>query len=130
MALGLTFGAISLSAQHASDAIQLPPEEDKAEVPKQYVFNPLQSKKEVIVGEEYFKKGNFRAAANRFREGTKWDDSNAEAWLRLGETEEKNHDAKAAREAYTKYLQLAPDAKNAPDVKKRLDKLDTRLQPR
>jgi hypothetical protein len=33
------------------------------------------------------------------------------------------HDAKAAREAWEKYLQLAPDAKNAADVRRKLDKL-------
>ena len=116
--------ALSLSAQQPPQQdVQLPPEEDKAEIPKQYVFNPLQSKKEVTVGEFYFKKGDYRAAAIRFREATKWDDSNSEAWLRLGETEEKNHSPKTAREAYLKYLQLAPEGKPAPEVKKRLDKL-------
>jgi tetratricopeptide (TPR) repeat protein len=107
--------------EHADD-VQLPPEEDKSEAPKEYVFNPLQSQKEVGVGEEYFKKGNFHAAANRFREGTRWNDGNSQAWLRLAETEEKNHNTKDACEAYQKYLQLAPEAKNAADVKKRVAK--------
>jgi tetratricopeptide (TPR) repeat protein len=106
-----------------SDQVQLPPEEDKAEIPKEYSFNPLQSKKEVTVGEYYFKKGDFRAAAIRFREAAKWNDGNAEAWLRLAETEEKNHNPKGAREAYGKYLQLAPDAKNAGEIRKRMEKL-------
>jgi regulator of sirC expression with transglutaminase-like and TPR domain len=30
---------------------------------------------------------------------------------------------KAAREAYEKYLQVAPDAKNASEVRKRIEKL-------
>ena len=33
------------------------------------------------------------------------------------------HDAKAAKEAWEKYLQLAPEAKNAAEVKKKLAKL-------
>ena len=33
-------------------------------------FNPLQSKKEATVGEFYFKKGDYRAAAGRFSEAT------------------------------------------------------------
>lgn len=101
---------------------QLPPEEDNAKIQKQYSFNPLQSKKEVTVGEFYFKKGDFKAAAGRFREATKWNDGNAEAWLRLGDTEEKMKDAKAAHEAWEKYLQLAPEAKNAGEVRKKLEK--------
>jgi tetratricopeptide (TPR) repeat protein len=103
--------------------VQLPPEEDAGAVAKTYSFNPLQSKKEVTVGEFYLKKGDARAAAGRFREATKWNDGNADAWLRLAEAEEKNKDLKAAREAYEKYLQVAPDAKNASEVRKRIEKL-------
>ncbi len=101
---------------------QLPPEEDKAKVQQVYSFNPLQSKKEVTVGELYLKKGDFKAAAGRFREATKWNDGNAEAWLRLGDAEDKMKDAKAAQEAWEKYLQLAPDAKNAAEVRRKLQK--------
>jgi tetratricopeptide (TPR) repeat protein len=104
-------------------ADQLPPEEDKANIPQQYSFNPLQSKKEVTVGEFYFKKGDFKAAMGRFREATKWNDGNAEAWLRLGDAEEKMKDTKAAREAWEKYLQLAPEAKNAAEVRRKLEKV-------
>ena len=46
-------------------AEQLPPEEDAGAVPQQYSFNPLQSKKEVTVGEFYLKKGDAKAAAVR-----------------------------------------------------------------
>src|SRR5690349_7160107 len=102
---------------------QLPPEEDKAEIPQQYSFNPLRSKRELTVGEFYFKKGDYKAASGRFREATKWNDGNAEAWLRLGETEEKSKDPKGAREAYQKYLQLSPDGKKASEVRQKLEKL-------
>lgn len=101
---------------------QLPPEEDKAKVQQQYSFNPLQSKKEVTVGEFYLKKGDFKAAAGRFREATKWNDGNADAWLKLGDAEDKMKDSKAAHEAWEKYLQLAPDAKNAAEVRRKLQK--------
>jgi len=109
------------SAQPSPDT--LPPEEDKSKVQEEYTFNPLRSKKDVTVGEFYFKKNDYKAAAGRFREATKWNDGNAEAWLRLGDAEDKMHDTKAAREAWEKYLKLAPDAKNAGEVRKKLDKL-------
>ena len=32
-------------------------------------------------------------------------------------------EVKAARAAYTKYLQLAPDAKNAAEIRKKIEKL-------
>src|SRR5437762_5463152 len=77
---------------------QAPPEEDESLVPKEYSFNPLQAAKELRVGNYYFKKGNYRAAAQRFQEATKWDGTLAEAYLRLGEAKEKQHDRKAAAE--------------------------------
>jgi len=106
---------------------QLPPEEDKAQKPKEYHFNPVQSQDEVRVGDFYFKSGDFRAAALRFREATKWNDGNSEAWLLLAESEEKNRQLKTASEAYEKYLDLAPDARNAPSVKRKLRTLKAQL---
>ena len=107
----------------ASEKEEVPPEEDASLTTTEYSFNPLQSKKDVQTGEFYLKKKSYLAAAGRFRAATKWDDSNTEAWLRLGETEEKLKDHNAAREAYKKYLELASDAKNAAEVRKRMEKL-------
>jgi len=100
-----------------------PKEEDESLAVKEYSFNPLQAEKEVRVGIYYFHKGSYRAAALRFREATKWNDGYGEAWLHLGEAEEKQKDTKAAKEAYTKYLQLEPDAKIAPEIRKKVEKL-------
>ncbi len=97
-----------------------PPEEDASLIPKEYVLNPLQASKELITGNYYFKKGNWKAAVKRFTEATRWDPGNAEAQLRLGETYEKQKDMKNARVAYAKYLELAPDAKNASSIRKKL----------
>jgi len=105
------------------DDVQLPPEEDKTKIQEKYSFNPLKSKNQLPIGEFYFKKGDFKAAAARFREATKWNDGNAEAWLRLGDAEDKMKDSKAAQEAWEKYLQLVPEAKNAGEVRKRIEKL-------
>ena len=102
---------------------EVPKEEDTALGEKDYAFNPLQAEKEIRVGDFYFKKGKYRAAAERFREATKWNNGSAEAWLRLGEAEEKQKDPQAAKDAYSKYLDLSPDAKNAPEIRKKLEKL-------
>ncbi len=101
----------------------VPPEEDKALTTEEYAFNPLQAQKELQTGNYYFKKGSYRAAAGRFREATKWNDGYAEAWLRLGEAEEKLKDRKAAKEAYTKYLEIAGDDHNAEEIRKKLTRL-------
>ena len=101
----------------------VPPEEDKSLATQEYGFNPVQAQKEIRTGNYYFKKGSFRAAAGRFEEATKWNSGEPEAWLRLGEAQEKLHDKKAAHQAYEKYLELASTAKNADEIRKKLEKL-------
>jgi tetratricopeptide (TPR) repeat protein len=101
----------------------LPPEEDKSIATPVYGFNPLQAQKEIRTGNYYFKKGSYRAAAGRFEEATKWNSNEPEAWLRLGEAQEKLKDQKAARAAYTKYIALAGESKIADEIRKKLEKL-------
>lgn len=99
-----------------------PPEEDESLIPKEYALNPLEAAKNITAGNFYFKKGNFKAAAKRYLEATRWDPGSAEAFLKLGESDEKLKDRAGAREAYTKYLGLAPDSKNAELIKKKIAK--------
>ena len=80
----------------AVDKDGLPPEEDTSITVPVYGFNPLQAQKEIRTGNYYFKKGSYRAAAGRFEEATKWNSGEPEAWLRLGEAQEKLKDHKAA----------------------------------
>lgn len=113
-------------SEKTSDKEEIPPEEDTSLSTQSYSFNPLQSKKDVGVGDEYAKKHNYRAAAGRYRSATKWDDGNQSAWLKLGEVEEKLKDTDAARQAYSKYLDLATDSKDsktAAEIRKRMEKL-------
>lgn len=102
---------------------EVPPEEDTEVAPDTYSFNPLLAEKSLKIGNFYFKQGKYRAAEGRFRDATKWNDGNSEAWLRLGEVEEKLKDKQAAKDAYKKYLEVASDAKNADEIRKKLDKL-------
>lgn len=99
-----------------------PPEEDESLKPKEYGFNPLQAAKEIKVGEYYLKKGKTIAAARRFEEATRWDPNNAEAYLKLGEAKEKLKDLVAAQVAYARFLELAPDSKSAPGIRKKVEK--------
>jgi tetratricopeptide (TPR) repeat protein len=106
--------------QPAQGKEQEPPEEDESLKPKEYSFNPLQAQKELRIGNYYFHKGSYKAAVNRFREATKWDPTFADAYFRLGETEEKLKDKNAAKDAYAKYLEMAPDGKEAAAAKKKI----------
>lgn len=99
---------------------QEPPEEEDTLKAKEYSLNPLKASENITAGNFYFKKGNFGAARSRYREATRWDPGSAEAFRKLGEADEKVRDFNEARESYTKYLELAPEARDAAAVKKRI----------
>ncbi len=103
--------------------IEAPPEEDEAYKETKYSFNPVQSQKDVSVGDQYFKNRSYRAAVGRYLEATRWNDGNSAAWLKLGEASEKTKDKKTAIDAYERYLKLEPEAKNAAEIRKRIGKL-------
>jgi predicted Zn-dependent protease len=101
---------------------QEPPEEDESLKPEEYTLNPLEAQRNINIGNYYFKtKRNYNAAARRFLRATKWDPGSPEAFIRLAEAEEKLNDRAAAREAYEKYLELSPSAKNASSIRKRIE---------
>lgn len=120
------FLAIPLAAQEPKPPAppasqeQEPPEEDPDLKPKEYSFNPLEASRNIVAGNFYFKKGNYRAASRRYLEASKWDPTSAEALLKLGEADEKMRDFAAARQAYEKYLTVATDAKDLEAVKKKI----------
>ncbi len=101
---------------------EAPPEEDEALKPREYSFNPLEAARDIRIGNYYFKRGRYPAALSRYQEATKWNPNMAEAYLRIGETAEKMKDKATAREAYRKYLDLAPDSKDAERLKKKIGK--------
>jgi tetratricopeptide (TPR) repeat protein len=100
--------------------VQEPPEEDVGSLPKEYAFNPLQATKDLQIGNYYFKKGSYKAAAKRFEEATKWNPGYADAYLRLAEAKHKLNDKPAEIQAYKKYLEIEPDGKDAAAVRKKV----------
>jgi tetratricopeptide (TPR) repeat protein len=116
--------SLTLLAQPKEPVYAEPPEEDERLVrPQEYTFNPLQAKKEMSTGDFYAKRGNYKAAAARYREATLWDQGWPEAYFKLGEASEKIKDYGAAREAYARFIELTPDKKKAEDARKRIAKL-------
>ena len=106
-----------------NDAVEAPPEEDKGVAPDTYDFNPLESEKAVRVGNYYFKLHNYRPALNRYKEATQWNPGNSDAWLHVAEAAEKTKDTAIAKDAYGQYLKLEPEAKNAAEIRKKMEKM-------
>ncbi len=119
--IALSFAVAQPPKRPPPPVVEEPPEEDESAKPKEYTLNPLQAEKELRIGAYYAKKGSYKAAAARFQEATMWNPSSAEAFFRLAETREHLADWKSAKAAYQKYLELEPDSKSAPAIRKKLE---------
>jgi len=132
--LGLFFSAALLPQDQQKPAQQPqsppeegnPPEEDDTVAPEKFVLNPLESERNVKVGNFYMRKGGpsgYRAAVARYERATKFNPSNAEAFFKLGEAEEKLKNKDAAKIAFQRVIQIDPDSKLAHEAKKKLEKI-------
>ncbi len=108
------------SAQQPPDESE-PPEEDESVAPEKFVLNPLESDRNIRVGNYYWHKGNYRAALGRYERAARFNPSSAEAFFKVGEAEEKLKNRDAAKTAFEKVIQLAPDSKLAHDARKKIE---------
>jgi tetratricopeptide (TPR) repeat protein len=97
-----------------------PPEEDESRAPKTYVLNPLESERNIKIGNYYWDKKNYRAALGRYQDATRFNPSSPEAFFKVGEAESKLKHKDAAKVAFQKVIQLAPDSKLAHEAKRKL----------
>ena len=110
-------------AQPASEDDQNPPEEDESVAPEKFVLNPLESERNVKVGNFYMHQGKpagYRAALHRYERATKYNPSNVEAFYKIGEAQEKLENKEAAKTAFEKVIQMAPNSKFAKEARKKL----------
>jgi tetratricopeptide (TPR) repeat protein len=106
---------------------QAPPmrDEDEDVLPQtEYAFNPIQAKKDLKIGDFYWKKGNHRAAAARYLEATRWDPTSGDAYWKLGEAREKLKQPAEALDAYRKFLEVEGESNKADEAKKRIGELE------
>ena len=108
-------------AQPVPDQSTLP-EEDETVAPEKFVLNPLESDRNIRVGNFYFNKRDYRGALGRYERASKFNPNSAEAFFKIGEAEEKLHDAEKAKLAFKKVVDLAPDSKLGREAKKKLAK--------
>jgi tetratricopeptide (TPR) repeat protein len=110
-------------AQPPSEDDQNPPEEDESVAPEKFVLDPLESERNVKVGNFYMHQGRpdgYRAALHRYERATKFNPGNVEAFYKIGEAQEKLKNKDGAKAAFEKVIQMAPDSKFAKEAKKKL----------
>jgi tetratricopeptide (TPR) repeat protein len=86
-------------------------------------WDPHKAAKDVEVGDFYFKRKNYRAAEDRYREALRYKDNDAVATIRLAECLEKLGIMDDARAEYESYLRILPHGPQSVEAQKALDRL-------
>ncbi len=87
-------------------------------------WNPMKALKDVEVGDYYFKRKNYRAALDRYKEALFYKDNDAIASFRLAQCQEKLGDKTEARKYYEQYLKILPAGEFAKEARVSLERLE------
>ena len=86
-------------------------------------WNPHKAAKDVEVGDFYFKRKNYRAAEDRYREALLYKDNDAIATFRLAVCLEKMDQPDDAGKEYESYLKILPHGPQAEEAQKAIKRL-------
>jgi tetratricopeptide (TPR) repeat protein len=98
-----------------------PPTDDVQEF---HPWNPLKALKDVEVGDFYFKRKNYRAALDRYKEALYYKQDDAVATFRAAQCQEKLGSVAEALANYEAYLRILPDGPFAADAGKSIERLN------
>jgi tetratricopeptide (TPR) repeat protein len=88
-----------------------------------HTWDPHKAAKSVEVGDFYFKRQNYHAAEDRYREALRYKDNDAVATMRLAVCLEKLGIFDDARAEYESYLKILPHGPQAAEAQKAIDRL-------
>jgi tetratricopeptide (TPR) repeat protein len=96
---------------------------DSSGVQEFHPWSPLKAMKDVEVGDFYFKRKNYKAALERYKEALYYKEGDALATFRLAVCEEKLGDKSEARKYFEQYLKVLPEGPFAKDARNSLDRM-------
>jgi tetratricopeptide (TPR) repeat protein len=96
---------------------------DASGVQEFHPWNPMKAMKSMEVGDFYFKRKNYRAALERYKEALYYKNGDALASYRVAVCQEKLGDKSEARKYYEQYLKILPEGPLAKDAHSSLDRL-------
>src|SRR4051812_7847166 len=103
-------------------------EEEVGDVQEFHPWDPHKAAKDVEIGDFYFKRKNYRAAEDRYREALLYKPNDVFAMYGLGRSLEMLGAYDEARANYEGYLKILPDGPLAPEVHKGLDRIKKQEQ--
>jgi tetratricopeptide (TPR) repeat protein len=86
-------------------------------------WNPMKALKDIEVGDFYFKRKNYKAALERYKEALYYKDGDAVASFKLAVCQDKLGDKTDAKKYYEQYLKVLPDGPFAKDAHSSLDRI-------
>jgi tetratricopeptide (TPR) repeat protein len=111
------------AVQEAEDAAGLYSEDEIGGIQEFKPWNPHKAEKDVEVGDFYFKRKNYRAALDRYREALYYKNNDAVATFRMAVCQEKLGDTGEARKGYQDYLKILPQGPFAEEAHRALERL-------
>jgi tetratricopeptide (TPR) repeat protein len=99
---------------------------DSSGIQEFHPWNPMKALKNVEVGDFYFKRKNYKAALERYKEALYYKNGDAVATFRAGLCQEKLGDKAAAANYYEQYLKILPEGPLAKDAHASLDRLSAK----
>ncbi len=103
--------------------LEATPPSDNTGVEEFHPWNPLKASRDVEVGDYYFKRKNYKAALDRYKEALYYKDNDAIATYRLAVCQEKMGNKAEARKDFEQYLKILPAGPLAKDARASLEKL-------
>src|ERR1700730_6358938 len=94
-----------------------------ADVSEFHPWNPHKAAKDIEVGDYYFKRKNYRAAEDRYREALTYKDNDAVATFRLAVCLEKMDQPDQARKEFENYLKILPNGPQSGEAQKAIQRL-------
>jgi tetratricopeptide (TPR) repeat protein len=94
-----------------------------ADISEFHPWNPHKAAKDIEVGDYYFKRKNYRAAADRYREALLYKENDAVATYRLAVCLEKLDQPDEALKEYEAYLKILPHGPLEVDAQKAIQRL-------
>jgi Flp pilus assembly protein TadD len=88
-----------------------------------HTWDPHKAAKSIEIGDFYFKRRNYRAAQDRYREALRYKDNDAVATIRLAICLEKLGILDDARAEYESYLKILPHGPESEQAQKAIDRL-------
>jgi tetratricopeptide (TPR) repeat protein len=106
-----------------SGAAMVDAEDAALDVQEMHPWDPHKAAKDIEVGDFYYKRKNYRAALDRYKEALVYKPNDALANFRLAECLEKTGNPGDALAHYQEYLKILPHGPLSPDAEKALDRL-------